>query len=88
MVKPKKGLAAAAGEVWQHDTDKEDMMFDRFRLRTLLPLAAIGIAALLAGCVYNPYGYYGYTAPSSVNFAVGGWGHPNWDDHHWRQWDR
>ena len=64
-------------------------MFDRFQLRTLLPLAAIGIAALLAGCVNDPYGYYDYTAPASVNFAVGGWGYPSWDDHHWRrQWDR
>ena len=62
-------------------------MFTPFRLRILLPLAAIGIAALLTGCVYYPngyYGYYGYTAPASVNFAFGGWGH---DDHHWHHWD-
>jgi hypothetical protein len=63
----------------------EDVMFARFRLRTLLPLAAIGITALLVGCVYDPYGYYGYTAPGSVNFAFGGWGQY---DHHWqRHWD-
>jgi hypothetical protein len=67
----------------------------RFRMRALLPLAAIGIAALVGGCVYpygyNGYGYgygypygYGYAyAPASVNFAYGGggWGHPDW--HHW-----
>jgi len=59
----------------------------RFRLRALLPLAAIGIAALVSGCVYDPYGYYGYGypygygyAPASVNFA---YGHPGWDRH----WD-
>jgi len=60
-------------------------MHTRFRLRILLPLAAIGIAALLAGCVYYPNGYYGNTAPASVNFAFGGWGQY---DHHWqRHWD-
>ena len=71
-------------------------MLTRFRLRTLLPLAGIGIAALLAGCGYTPYGHYGYGypygygytyAPASVNFAFGGWGHPGWDDHRWRYWD-
>ena len=69
-------------------------MFTRFRLRTLLPFAAIGIAAMLAGCVYDdPYGYgygYDYTAPASVNFAFWDdhhWRH-DWDDHHWRRhWD-
>lgn len=60
-------------------------MFARFRLRILLPLAAIGIAALLEGCVYYPNDYYGYAAPPSVNFAFGGWGHY---DHHWQHhWD-
>jgi len=64
----------------------------RFRLRALLPAAVIGIAALVGGCVYDPYGYYGYGygypygygygyAPASVTFAYGGWGHPGW--HHW-----
>jgi hypothetical protein len=70
-------------------------MFTRFRLRALLPLAVIGLATLLGGCVYGPYGYgYGYPyggygygygygyAPASVNFAFGGWGHRGWD-HHW-----
>ncbi len=64
----------------------------RSRLRALLPLAAIGIAVLLGGCVYDPYGYYGSYgygypygygyAPASVSLAVGGWGNPGWD-HHW-----
>jgi hypothetical protein len=67
----------------------------RFRLRALLPVAVIGIAALVGGCVYDPYGYYGYGygypygygygyAPASVSFAYGygGWGHPGWD-HRW-----
>ena len=73
-------------------------MFTRVRLRALLPLAVIGFATLLAGCVYDPYGYYGYGygypygygygyPPASVNFAFGGWGHPDWD-HHWdHRWD-
>ena len=38
-------------------------MFGRFRLRGLLPLAALALAALLGGCVAYPaypgYGYYG-----------------------------
>jgi hypothetical protein len=65
----------------------------RFRLRALLPVTVIGIAALVGGCVYDPYGYYGYGypygygygyAPASVSFAYGygGWGHPGWD-HRW-----
>jgi hypothetical protein len=67
------------------------------RLRPLLPFAAaIGMAALVSGCVYPyggyygygygyPYGYYGYGYPSaSVNFAYGdGWGHAGWSNH----WD-
>lgn len=67
----------------------------RFRLRALLPVAVIGIAALVGGCVYDPYGYYGYGypygyygygygygyAPASVSFSDGSWGEPGW--HHW-----
>lgn len=62
----------------------------RIRPRALLAVAAIGIAALLGGCVY-PYGYYGYPygygygypygygyAGPSVAFDFGGWGHPGW----------
>ena len=45
-----------------------------FRLRSMLPLAALGLAALLGGCVasraypgYPAYGYgYGYAAPAYV----------------------
>lgn len=70
-------------------------MFKRLRSRLLLPLAAIGLAAALGGCVYPydygygygyPYGYpyaynYGYYAGPSVGIAVGGW--HGWHDGHW-----
>lgn len=64
-----------------------------FRLRALLPIAAIGIAGLLGGCVYPygygygygyPYGYgYGYAPAPSVSFAFGGWGQPGGYHHGW-----
>jgi hypothetical protein len=73
-------------------------MFARFRLRALLPLAAIGLAAcLMGGCAYYPYGYYGYGygypygysyAPApSVSFNYGYWGHPGWDHGYRHDWD-
>ena len=79
------------------------MMFARFRLRALLPLAAIGLAAgLLGGCVYDPYGYYGYGygypaysypaygyygAVPAVSFNYGYWSHPGWDHGYWHDWE-
>ena len=48
-------------------------MANRFHLRWLLPLAVLGIAATLGGCiaypVYPPYGY-GYGGP----YYGGGYG--------------
>ena len=64
-----------------------------FRLRALLPVAAIGLAVLLGGCVAYPaypgYGYgYGYGAPyysgAYVGFGGGWHGH----DGGWRGHDR
>jgi hypothetical protein len=61
----------------------------RLRRRMLLPLAAIGLAVALGGCVYTDgyygYGYYGspgyaYVPPPAVSFDFGYWGHPGW--HH------
>lgn len=66
-------------------------MMKRLRPRILLPLAALGLAAALGGCVY-PYGYYsygygygygspygyGYYAGPSVGIAVGGWRGGRW----------
>ena len=73
----------------------------RFRVRTLLALAAVGAAAVLGGCVYPygygygygyPYGYsypyaynYGYVAPS-VGFSWGNWGYRDWDHDRWGRW--
>jgi len=55
----------------------------RFHLRSILPLAALGLAAILGGCVaypaypaysaYPAYGY-GYAAPYSGGVYYGGWG--------------
>jgi hypothetical protein len=51
------------------------------RLRSILPLAALGLAAMLGGCVAYPaypgYGYgaypaYGYGAPVYVGGYYGG----------------
>ena len=61
-----------------------------FRLRLLLPLAALGLVGLLGGCIAYPaypgYGYgYGYGAPyyggGYVRVGGGGWGH----DGGWRR---
>jgi hypothetical protein len=76
-------------------------MANRFGARLLLPLAAIGLAATLGGCVaypaypaYPAYGYgYGYGAPyyggAYVGIGGGGWrgGHDEWHDHDggWRR---
>jgi hypothetical protein len=75
-------------------------MFARFRLRALLPLAAIAFATcLVGGCAYYPYDYYGYGysygypsypyyAPApALSFNFGYWGHRDWDHPHWRNWD-
>lgn len=52
-------------------------------------LAALGLAALLSGCVaYPDYGYYapgyGYGYPGGAYVAVGGWG---WGGHDWHGGD-
>lgn len=54
-------------------------------------VAALGLAALLGGCVaypaYPDYGYYGpgYGYPAGSYVAVGGgWG---WHDHDWHDHD-
>jgi hypothetical protein len=56
------------------------------RLRAMLPLAALGLAALLGGCVaypaypgYPAYGYgYGYGAPVYVGGYYGGYYGGGW----------
>jgi hypothetical protein len=74
-------------------------MFDRFRKRGLLPLAALTLAVMLGGCYYPGYQGYGYgggygggyyAAPyySGATVAVGGgWrGHDRHYDHDgWRR---
>jgi hypothetical protein len=60
-----------------------------FRLRSMLPWAALGLAAMLGGCVaypaypgYPAYGYgYGYAAPPVV---VGGY-YGGWHGGGWRR---
>jgi hypothetical protein len=80
---------------------KELSMAHRFRPGLLLPLTAIGLAAILGGCVaypaYPAYGAgYGYSQPyysgGYVGFGGGGgWhergGHEGWHDHDdgWRR---
>jgi hypothetical protein len=62
----------------------------RSRLRSMLPLAAVCVAAILGGCVaypaypsYPTYGYgYGYPAPYYGGVYVGGGG--GWHDGGWR----
>ena len=61
------------------------------RFRRLLPIAAIGLAALLGGCVaypaYPAYGYgygYGYPAPYYGGAYVG-WGGGWHDGGGWRR---
>jgi hypothetical protein len=72
-------------------------MSSPIRFRVLLPLAALGLAALLGGCVAYPAypaysydgGYYGtpYASGGVVAFG-GGWGDDGWRGrrwhHHWR----
>lgn len=61
--------------------------------RVALPaIAALGLAALLGGCVaypaYPAYGYggpaYGYPSGGYVAFG-GGWGWHDHDDHDWHR---
>jgi hypothetical protein len=73
-------------------------MANRSRLRVLLPFAALGVAAVLGGCVaypaYPAYGYgYGYNAPyyggPYVGVGVGGGWHDGWHDRGWHDgWRR
>jgi hypothetical protein len=57
------------------------LMGTRFRLRTTLTLATLGLAAILGGCVVYPayptypaYGYGGYAAPYyGGGYYGGGW---------------
>jgi hypothetical protein len=53
-------------------------MTTRFHLRRMLPLAALGLAAMLGGCVVYPaYPGYGYGYPSPYYggaYYTGGWG--------------
>lgn len=68
--------------------------FRTIRYRALLPLAALGLAAVLGGCIAYPaypgygygYGYapyYGYPAGGYVDLGVGGGWHDGggWGDH-------
>jgi hypothetical protein len=66
-------------------------MANPYRLRSLLPLAALGLAIALGGCVaypayptYPTYGYgYGYGAPYYGGAVVGfggGWHDRGWHD--------
>jgi hypothetical protein len=77
-------------------------MPNRYRLRSMLPVAAIGLAALLGGCVaYPAYPTYGYNAPyygggypyyggPYVGVGVGGgWREGGWHDRGWHDgWRR
>jgi hypothetical protein len=72
-------------------------MANRYRLRSLLPLAALGLAAVLGGCVaypaYPTYGYgYGYNAPYYGGTYVGvgdGWHDRGWREGGWHDgWRR
>jgi hypothetical protein len=66
-------------------------MANRFRLRLMLPLAALGLAAILGGCVaypaypaYPAYGYgYGYGAPYYGGAYIGYGG--GWHDGGWHR---
>lgn len=60
-----------------------------FRARTWLPLAALGVAAVLGGCVVYPaypgYGY-GYAPPYAGSYVAvgGGWHNGGWHDGGWQ----
>lgn len=62
-------------------------MANRFRLRSLLPVAALGLVAVLGGCyaypAYPSYPAYGYNAPYYGGSYVGiggGWHERGWHD--------
>lgn len=63
-------------------------MFGSYRLRCLLPLAALALAAALGGCVAYPAygGYYGngyyYGRPAYA--YSGDWRWHRWHDYDWR----
>jgi hypothetical protein len=56
-----------------------DPMISQFRMRWLLPLAALGLVATLAGCIAYPaypvYPGYGYGYAGPYYGGGYGWGH-------------
>ena len=70
------------------------IMANRSRSRLILPLAALGLAGMLGGCVaypdYPAYPAYGYRAPYYGGGYVGlggGWGHEGgWEHEGGRGW--
>ena len=58
-----------------------------FRVRAMLPLAALGLAVMLGGCVVYPaypgYPAYGYPTPHYGGAYVGGGG--GWHDDGWHR---
>ena len=60
-------------------------MFGSYRLRCLLPLAALALASVLGGCVYPAYGYYGDGYYYGRPYAYGGdWRWHRAHDYDWR----